>query len=126
MPAPLALILCTLFVIYLFRYDSGKISRTMWIPTLWMLTIASKGGLSVWVGGGGETAEAGSPVDRIFFSGLLLIGLLILQKRRFNWSAAIRENQWLFLLICYMLVSLAWSDFPFISFKRWIRELTAV
>jgi O-antigen ligase len=30
------------------------------------------------------------------------------------------------ILIGYMLLSVSWSDIPFISFKRWIRELLAV
>lgn len=129
MPPPLALLLCTSLVFYLLKYDRrqpNKATWALWIPTIWMLTIASKGGLSAWVGGGGETAEAGSPVDRVFLTGLLLIGLLILQKRGFNWSAAIRENKWLILLLGYMLVSIVWSDSPFVSFKRWTRELIAV
>jgi exopolysaccharide production protein ExoQ len=32
----------------------------------------------------------------------------------------------LILLIGYMLASILWSDTPFTSFKRWVRELTAV
>ena len=43
-----------------------------------------------------------------------------------SWSYAIKEYTWLMLLIGYMLASVLWSDIPFISFKRWIRELVAV
>ena len=35
-------------------------------------------------------------------------------------------NRWLVLLISYMLVSILWSDIPFVAFKRWVREFTAV
>lgn len=37
-----------------------------------------------------------------------------------------KENIWLMLLVGYMLVSILWSDIPYISFKRWTREVIAV
>jgi len=90
-----------------------------------MLLIASKP-LSLWFQSGAATIEEGSPLDRAFLIALLLLGLIILAKRKFNWSNAIKENIWLMLLIGYMLVSCLWSEMPFISFKRWSRELIAV
>ena len=55
-----------------------------------------------------------------------MLGLVILSKRAFYWSSGIKDNPWPMLLIGYMLVSILWSDIPFISFKRWVRELVAV
>ena len=57
--------------------------------------------------------DEGSALDRVFISALLLIGLLILIKRHFNWTNGIKDNQWLMLLIGFMLVSVLWSDMPF-------------
>lgn len=70
--------------------------------------------------------ESGSLLDQIFLSSLFLFGLLILLGRHFEWSSAISKNVCLILLLSYMLVSTLWSDIPFISVKRWIRELIAV
>jgi exopolysaccharide production protein ExoQ len=97
---------------------------SLWIPTVWMLYIASRP-LGLWFGNDGDPNE-GSPLDRNLLILLLLIGLLLLIKRRFNFSRAIRENILLMVLIGFMLISILWSDFPFMSFKRWIRELVAV
>ena len=97
---------------------------SLWIPTIWMIYIASKP-LALWFGNEGDPND-GSPLDRNFLIVLLLIGLLLLIKKRFNLSLAIRENIWVMLLISYMLVSILWTDIPFMSFKRWIRELVAV
>jgi len=127
MPPPLALLLCTIFVLYLWRYDrraSVGTSKALWVPTIWMLCIASKGGLAGWFGGGG--VEAGSPLDRAFFSALLVLGVIIALTREVNWSIVLRENAPLVILMGYMLLSIIWSDFPYISFKRWTRALTAV
>jgi exopolysaccharide production protein ExoQ len=128
MPSVLAFLICTLFVFYLLRYDrrqSTKVSGAMWVPTIWMFSIATKP-LANWFGAGVEDVEAGSPLDRIFVSGLLCIGLLILARRKLDWQSVIKKNTWLILLIAYMLISILWSDIPFISLKRWVRELPAV
>ena len=70
--------------------------------------------------------ESGSPLDQIFLILILCLGLLVLVWRNFRLQEAVQENKWLMLLLCYMLVSTVWSDIPFVSMKRWIRELIAV
>jgi O-antigen ligase len=128
MPPQIALIICTIFVLWLLRIDhkqAPKVSRALWIPTIWMLVIVSKP-LGVWFGTGGVDMESGSSLDRAFLTILLCLGLIILVRRRFNWSSAIRKNIWLMLLIGYMLASILWSDLLYISLKRWTREVIAV
>ena len=128
MPPKVALIICTMFVLWLLHLEhkeAPEASFALWIPTLWMLLIASKP-LAVWFGTGGQDMESGSPLDRYFLSTLFCLGLLILAKRKFNWSTAVRENIWIILIVSYMLVSIFWSANPYMSFKRWSRELIAV
>jgi len=106
------------------RKQAPEVSLALWVPTIWILLIASKP-LGVWFEAGGDM-ESGSPLDRIIFLVILFLGLMILAKRRLNLSKFIRENIWLMILIGYMLVSIIWSDIPYISFKRWNRELIAI
>jgi len=113
-----------LFLLRLERKQSPDVSFALWIPTIWMLYIASKP-LGVWFGNVGEMEE-GSPFDRAFLMALLCIGLLILFLKGFSWSGIIKENKWVVLLVVYMLVSIAWSEMPYTSFKRWNREVIAV
>lgn len=96
----------------------------MWIPTLWMLLIAGKP-LGIWFGGIG-TAEDGSGLDRLVLSGLGLLGIMVLTKRRFDSAQALRENQWLVALLGYMLLSTLWSDITLIAIKRWVRQVIVV
>lgn len=127
MPPPLALLLCTVFVLVLLRTErrmSAGVSKAMWIPTVWMLLIASKP-LGIWFGTSGD-AEAGSPLDRLVLSGLGLAGVVVLARRHFDAACALRENKWLVVLLGYMLVSTLWSDITFIAFKRWIRDAIVV
>jgi O-antigen ligase len=87
---------------------------------MWMLAIASKP-LGIWFGAVGD-AEVGSPLDRIVLTGLLLAGLVVLARRQFEWSAALRANLWLVLLLSYMLVSILWSEITYVAAKRWTRQ----
>ena len=123
----LAIILCTAFVLYLLRFDrkhSGRVSTWLWLPTIWMLVCASKP-FGIWLGGGVDF-YTGSALDRNFLTVIFFAGFLVLLKRNFHWARVFRENPWLTLLLIYMLVSLFWSDIPFVAFKRWFRELGAV
>jgi len=99
----------------------------MWVPTIWMLSAASRA-FGAWFGGGGiANVDSGSLLDQICVSGLLCLGLLILANRKLDWRSVRKQNTWLILLLAYLLTSVLWSDIPFISLKRWVREeLTAV
>jgi len=123
-----ALLLCIVFVLFLLRLErkqSPNVSFALWIPTIWMLLAAIKP-LGIWFGGGGATMEEGSQIDRAVLSIILFLGLLVLIRRQFKWASAIQENPLLMLLIGYIFVSILWSYMPFVSFKRWTRELIAV
>jgi len=100
-------------------------SGVLWIPTIWMLYIASKP-LGVWFPSSGGDPESGSPLDRIFLIALMCVALWILARRKYDWHNAIKENAWLFVTIVFMLVSILWSNMPYVSFKRWTREFLAV
>ena len=128
MPRVLALTLCAAFVLFLLRLErkqSPNVSNALWIPTIWMLSIASKP-LGVWFQTQGVDLDSGSPLDRNFLLGMMVVSFLLLTIRGFDWSNAMRENTSLMLLIGYMFVSVFWSDIPFTSFKRWGREVAVV
>jgi len=124
----IATLVCLVFVAKLMRIDraaSVGLSKALWVPTVWFLYCASRP-LDEWFltgqrieGGGG--IESGSMLDRNFLTLLLVVGLAILLRRRINWTQAMRNNFWLFALLLFMLVSILWSDFPFVSLKRWVR-----
>lgn len=128
MPPGLALLICSVFVIFLLKLErkqSPEVSFALWIPTVWFLLTVSKP-LGIWFGTGGVDMESGSVLDRAFLTVLLCLCLIILASRQFNFSSAIRENIPLIILMGLMLVSVLWSDMPFISFKRWTKEIIAI
>jgi O-antigen ligase len=124
----IALIICTIFVLYMLwldRKQSPEVSFAFWVPTIWFLLLASKP-LGIWFQSGAETIEEGSPLDRTFLTIILGLGLIILAKRKFNWSNFLKDNVCLILLIIFMILSCLWANEPVISFKRWTRDLIAI
>jgi O-antigen ligase len=51
---------------------------------------------------------------------------VILIKRKLQWAHWMRGNAWLIVFFLYCGVSIIWSDFQGVAFKRWIRALGAV
>lgn len=111
---------------WLIRKDTARrdgISSALWIPTLWVFILLSRS-VSSWIGGGGgiDTME-GSPVDRLFYFGIIILALVALSKRRLNWSSVIAKNWPIFLFYSFFLISVLWAESPSVSFKRWFKDL---
>ena len=134
MPPLVALVVGAALVFYAFRSDRkrdlGDTGGLFW-PTLWYLVVASRPigvWLNIWgvpISFGGDAVD-GSPIDRLFYGALTIIGLLILARRRFDWGLAFRQNGWLTALLVFMGLSIVWSQYPYISFKRYIKILGSV
>jgi exopolysaccharide production protein ExoQ len=128
MPPSLALIVWLVLLLGLLRFDPSKDPRTplaLWVPLIWMFIIGSRLP-SQWLGGGMQTAsqglEEGSALDRTIFLILILLAMGILALRSFNWGAFFARNFVLMTFLLFALMSVLWSDFPFVSFKRWFRD----
>src|SRR5271166_1084838 len=129
MPPSLALFLWFILLVALLRFDPARTPRTspaLWVPVIWMFILGSRLP-SQWLGGQvGQVAEAleeGNALDRTIFSFLILLAIGVLMSRSFNWSDFFGRNIALSTFLLFALVSFAWSDFPFVSLKRWFRDL---
>jgi exopolysaccharide production protein ExoQ len=123
----LATFICISFIIYLFWDELSKTrpERISWIPFAWMF-IAGSRFLSRWLNvraAEGATDADGSSVDRAFFGLLILCGCFVLSKRRVIWSQLLGHNKWLLAYLFYCLLSIFWTDEPYILLKRWIKDL---
>ena len=129
MSPSLALLLWLFLLLGLLRYDPAKDSGTplaLWVPLIWMFIIGSRlpsQWLRSQVGVAAQALEEGNPLDRSIFSVLILLAIGILMSRSFNWCKFFTRNFALMALLCFALMSVLWSDFPFVSFKRWFRDL---
>jgi len=125
-----ASVLCCLFILWCLiktRSRSYRTSTASWIPLIWAIILGSRP-LSSWLGVGGEFANTddyleGSPYDRFFFLLLILLGIAVLFTRRLDWRTIFRRNKWMMVYFLYLGITVVWSDYSFVSFKRWIKDM---
>ena len=126
MPPTLALFLTIAFVVYLFRRDMRErppVTGALWIPLVFMLIIGSRLA-SEWLGFGGATDLAeGSPLDSAVFLALEIAGIVVLVQRRVSFSTVTTLNVAMTVFLAFGLISIVWSDFPYVAFKRWFKVL---
>jgi O-antigen ligase len=115
-----------MYLLWLNRVTYPDASRSLWIPQLWLLIVASRMA-SLWLGGGNalsaQALEEGSPFDRALLTGLILAALLVVLQRRDRCATIIAQNPAITIFVVLSLASLAWSDYPAVGMKRWVKEL---
>jgi len=131
LPPSVASCLTVAFIVFLFRRDireKADVSGALWLPLIWLIISCSRG-LSLWLNifglpvSGAISVEEGSPLDAWFFLILIAVGFYVLSKRGVRLSEIVRNNQWLTIFLLYCLISIIWSEFPFVALKRWIKIL---
>jgi O-antigen ligase len=128
MPPQLAVLFYFAVVMWLFRRDFRErpnVTAALWLPFCWMMVGGTRfvsGWLEIFgLNVGAASVEEGSPVDALFFFVLIVAGLRVLYLRRVGLVEFMRQNRWVTIYLGYCLLSIAWSDFQFIAFKRWIK-----
>jgi exopolysaccharide production protein ExoQ len=135
MPPIIALLSCIIFVIFLIWTDlkkSDDLSAALWVPLAWMFIAGSRFPTG-WLSMGSSVTlqkastslsfDEGSPVDAAVFLILIVSGVFVLFKREIDWRRLLIQNKWICLYFIYCAISVIWSDFPYITLKRWIKEL---
>lgn len=127
-PIVASAIFCGL-IVALFWFDRDqkrRVSPALWIAITWFLLACSRS-FARWLNLSSGSAEDqmmdGSPVDRVVFTGLLIIGLIVLFSRSKRAAANLRRCLPIVLFFAFCLVSLSWSDFPEVGFKRWNKAI---
>lgn len=129
MPPTLALILWLVLLLGLLIFDPAReraVSVSLWVPVTWLFIVGSRLP-SQWLGGKvgvvAQAMEEGNPLDRSISFGLIVVSLIILLWRSFKWGDFFARNLALVLFLAYAMFSIVWSDFAFVAFKRWFRDL---
>ena len=130
MSRPFALLLCLPLIWWLWKRDQRArptFSRALWIPLLWLLVLGSRP-VSWWLGiggsGGGELE--GNWFDRLLYLGMIFVSIYILSRRGIRWETIIKQNKALLLFYLFLLVTMFWSPYPFVTFKRWFKDIGAI
>jgi exopolysaccharide production protein ExoQ len=128
MPSIVASFIYLSGVAWLFRRDFRErpnVTAALWLPFFWVFISGSRF-VSQWLAMfglnlGGSSVEEGSPVDAIFFFGIIGAGLYVLHQRRVSLAEFMRNNQWVTIYLAYCFLAIVWSDYPLVAFKRWIK-----
>lgn len=130
MPRGLATLVFAAGILALFRLDRANklmASPALWLPTIWVLILGSRM-VSEWLQIGLTTKSPdqyldGSPLDRLILTVLMAAGLVVLLARSRRSAAFLNANGTLVLFFLYCGVSVLWSDYPGVAFKRWMKGL---
>src|SRR5437867_10516084 len=130
MPQGIATVVFVLGILCLLRLNrdrKSRISPAIWIPVVWVSIGASRM-VSEWFGVAPTLESAdkyleGSPLDRLILTGLLAAGLMVLLARGRRARTFLRANGPLLLFFLFGAVSVLWSDYPDVAFKRWTKAL---
>jgi O-antigen ligase len=81
--------------------------------------------LNYWFGIGSysDSLEEGNPIERAYYFVLFVLGLIVLLKRKLDWSGIFRNNKIICLYFLFCLISISWSDYPFVAFKRLFKTI---
>ncbi len=125
--ATLGVVILIVWLCRLDRDPERPTSRALWIPVTWLFLCSSRTAAQ-WLGlaplsGTSEQLVEGSPIDAAMYFSLLLADVVILMGRRERVGQFGRLNVPLILFLSYCGVSVLWSDFPFVAFKRWIKAV---
>ncbi len=127
MPPILALLITLLLIAFLFYRDhkgQWTPSPALVLPCLWLLIRGSRS-ITEWFGLGpppnGSEIVDGAPADRAVTFLLMGAGLVVLLHRGISWKKVFFNNLALWLFFLYCVISISWSDFPFVAFKRWVK-----
>jgi exopolysaccharide production protein ExoQ len=118
---------------YLDRDKSIRTSKALWLPVIWLWIIGSRplsAWLSIWFGlnldWSGKSIQGqldGSPADAVAFAILLIAGIGVLVGRGRRTSTLLLANLPIVIYFGFCLVSVLWSPFPDLAFKRWFKAI---
>src|ERR1700726_3434126 len=117
--ATLAYAVAILGLFFLNREKNEQTSKALWIPVVWLCIAGPAAAQTVT----GNTYLDGSPLDRNLLTTFLLVGILVLVLRGRRVAVILKANWPILLFFFYCLLSIAWSDFADVAFKRWVKAL---
>ncbi len=122
----IALFTFSLWLLWIFYRDAkerASVSSGVWIVMTWVFIQGSRP-LSVWLGLEGPISrDEGNPAEALFNLILITAGVIVLLRRGIRWTAVVRDNPWLFVFYLFWSMSILWSDYPLITFKRLVKDL---
>src|ERR1019366_890311 len=130
MPPQLAAFVFAGVILGLFWLDRDERDRSspfLWVAVLWIALACSRSA-SQWLNLGvpmdvSDALLEGDPTNRLTYSVLLLLGLAVLAARSRRVYRVLSSQKLVIAFFGYCLLSLLWSEFPSVGFKRWTKAV---
>lgn len=122
------LIIVTAGFFLLDREKTAGYSKALWVPVIWLWIIGSRP-VSVWMGATStsrltvESTLEGSSTDAFVFAVLVVLGLMILRRRKAQTRVLMKGIRPVLIYFAYCLISALWSPFTAVVLKRWIKAI---
>jgi O-antigen ligase len=104
-----------------------KPSWWLWVPWVWMFFAATRTPSTWLMGSSGKIATeevgTGNPIDRLIMTSLMALGLIVLGLRWEQTKRILVRNKWVVALFLFMGLSMIWSNYPAITFRRYNRSV---
>jgi exopolysaccharide production protein ExoQ len=129
----ISIILFCLFCLFGFSADARErkgVTSATWLPLLWMVICASRSvgqwlnlssPVSVATSSAMPTGAGGSLADQVVLGASIILGIIILFKRREATTAVLKNNKALLVFTFYLGLTVSWSAIPEASFRSWVR-----
>lgn len=122
----IALIIFGLWLLWTSYYDNKErtsVSSSTWIVVVWVVIHGTRP-LTSWLGLEGQySRDEGNPEEAFVNIVLIAAGVFVLLQRGIQWSAVVADNRWLSVFYLFWFMSILWSDYPVITFKRLFKDL---
>jgi exopolysaccharide production protein ExoQ len=123
-----ALSICTTWLLYRDVKERRSVSPAAWIVVAWAVVYGSRP-VTSWFSGveqGAvlpESRDQGNPAEALVYLSLICAGLLVLLRRSIRWPVVVSDNTCLCVFYGFWVLSVLWSDYPLITFKRLFKDL---
>lgn len=102
--------------------ERASVSWSVWIVVILLLMHGTRS-LGSWLGLEDQgSRDEGNPLEATVNSFLIAAGLSVLIRRGIQWETVITGNVWLGVFYLFWVLSITWSDYPLITFKRLIKD----
>jgi len=130
MPPLLATVVFALGILGLFILDrdpKARTSKALWIPVIWLLINGSRP-VSQWLQltptmDSPDSILEGSPLDAQVYAILVAAGLIVMVTRGRQVGTFLRANGPILVFFLYCAISVLWSEYSFVAFKRWTKAV---
>ncbi len=111
------------WMVTLVREPGPPVPKSLWLPLVWCVINGSRQ-MSEWINAPYDDPNRfseGTPLDAGLYGVMILTGLLILNRRPRQMKAFLQGNWHILLFYVYCVISISWSDYPYIAMKRWVK-----